>query len=156
DRVRRDVHAQYLSVEYSYIAGHDQTDLINVLENETENVPEAYQTLMELFQETLAVIVFGVMVLLASWQIGLLAAAGAALLVALSHRLTRPIQKLNAVAIGQHRRMVQQILAGLQGMRAIRAFGQEAAERRRFARASRRLKETHRRIDVLQTYMDPV
>jgi ATP-binding cassette, subfamily B, bacterial MsbA len=155
DVLRRDIYQRYLTTPYARLAQHDQADLVNVLENESENVPEAFQTVIELIQEALAVIVFGAMIIIVSWRLGAMAAAGAAMLIVASHFLTRPIQALNAVAIAQHRRMIRVILKGLQGMRAIRAFGQEKAEMSRFSSVSRRLKATHRRIDALQTAIDP-
>lgn len=156
DSVRRDLHGQYFHVSYDYVAKHDHADLMNVIENESEHVPEAFQSVLEMIQDLVAVLVFGVLVLLVSWQIGLIAGVGAAVLLWIARLMSRPIESLNGLAISQHRRMMQRILNGLQGMRAIRAFAQESTEQARFARVSRKLRDTHRRIDVLQTLIDPV
>ena len=156
DRVRRDLHGQYFRVSYDYVAKHDHADLMNVIENESEHVPEAFQSVLEMIQDLVAVLVFGVLVILVSWQIGLIAGVGAAILMWIARLMAQPIESLNGLAISQHRRMMQRILNGLQGMRAIRAFAQESTEQARFARVSRKLRDTHRRIDVLQTLIDPV
>jgi ABC-type multidrug transport system fused ATPase/permease subunit len=156
DEVRRDLHSQYFRVSYDYIAKHDHADLMNVIENESEHVPEAFQSILEMIQDLVAVLVFGVLVALVSWQVGLVAAVGGVALLLIARFMSQPIESLNGLAIAQHRRMMQRILNGLQGMRAIRAFGQEPTEKARFARVSRKLRDTHRRIDILQTLIDPV
>jgi ATP-binding cassette, subfamily B, bacterial MsbA len=156
DKVRRRIHKQYFDVSYDYVAQHDQADLVNVIENESETIPGAFQKLKDVILDLVAVGVFGVMILLISWQVGVIAAVGAGFLLVVARLLSQPIQRLNGLAITARRRMMQQILVGLQGMRPIRAFAQEPAEKLRFARASRRVRDTHRRIDILQTFIDPV
>jgi len=154
--VRCEIHAQYMDVAYAYMAGRDQAYLLNVLEREAEHVPELFQTLKNMSLDAAAVLIFGSLLLLTSWQVSAMALAGGAALVLCLRLASRRIERFGAISIRRRQSMVQRILIGLQSLRTLKAFAQEPLQDHRFRAVSGKVCESDYRMDRLQTFIDPV
>lgn len=136
-RTRDLIHRQYLSVTYGYVQGYDQAALMQVLGTDSHQVASVYAAWTRVVVNCCSIAVFGAMLLAISWKVTLVAAIGAALVAILSRRLSAPAQALGDKVRTTHQRLGEHMLLTLQGMRTIRAFGQENVHQQRFEQASR-------------------
>jgi ABC-type multidrug transport system fused ATPase/permease subunit len=156
EAVRNGIHDQYLSVAYSYVRRHEQGELLNVLATESWAVADACFCLMRIAINSCAIAVFGLFLVALSWQIALIAAIGSGLLYLGLRRLSRPARDLGEQATRVNRALAERMLATLQGMRTIRAFAQEEAERQRFRAASHAVRRAFVRLELLYGVTNPV
>jgi ABC-type multidrug transport system fused ATPase/permease subunit len=70
--------------------------------------------------------------------------------------LARPAQRLGAAAIEANRALAEQMVNTLQGMRTIRAFGQESRREQMFGKASRHARRTFILLDWIYCVIAPV
>jgi subfamily B ATP-binding cassette protein MsbA len=156
ERVRNAIYAQYLQVSYGYIQGRDRGELVNLLATESWTVAEAFHSLTRLGANLCTFVVFGVALAAISWPIALVAAAGTAVTFVGLRVLGAPARRLGEAAIDANRRLAEQMVNTLHGMRTIRAFGQESLRARLFGRASRQARRTLIRLDRVYSMITPV
>lgn len=156
ETIRNRIHEQYLEVSYDYVRRHDQGELLNVLATASWTVAEAWHCLLRIAVSICAVCVFGTFVLTVSWQIALIAAIGSSLLWLMLKAMSRRARRLGEQAMQANRQLAERMLKTLQGMRAIRAFGQEAAENERFRKASRRVRRAFVDLEKLSMLVNPI
>jgi subfamily B ATP-binding cassette protein MsbA len=156
EAVRNGIHDQYLSVAYAYVRRHEQGELLNVLATESWAVADACYCLMRIAINVCAICVFSLFLMALSWPIALLAAVGGGLLFLGLRCLSRPARDLGEQATRVNRALAERMLATLQGMRTIRAFAQEAAERQRFRAASHAVRRTFVRLELLYGVTHPI
>jgi subfamily B ATP-binding cassette protein MsbA len=156
ERVRNAIYAQYLQVSYGDIQGRDRGELVNLLATESWTVAEAFHSLTRLGANLCTFVVFGVALAAISWPIALVAAAGTAVTFVGLRVLGAPARRLGEAAIDANRRLAEQMVNTLHGMRTIRAFGQESLRARLFGRASRQARRTLIRLDRVYSMITPV
>ncbi|HEX5689284.1 MAG TPA: ABC transporter ATP-binding protein, partial [Roseiflexaceae bacterium] len=156
ERARIAVYQQLLDVSYGYVQSRERGDLMNVLAAQTWAVADAFYCLARIGAALVAIAVFGVILIAISWQITLLAAISAALMFAVLRLLTGPTRRLGEAATEAHRKLSGEMLNTLQGMRTIRAYGQEGARRALFEAAARRTRKKFVRMEQLSSVITPV
>jgi ABC-type multidrug transport system fused ATPase/permease subunit len=154
--VRTAIHRQYMTLAYGFMASRDQAYYLNTLEHEAEQVPAAFQTVKDISADAIAILVFGVLLILTSWQMALIAAAGGLAIAFCLRAASDRLERMSALGIRRHRQMIQRILIWLASLRTLKAFAQEPAESARFETRSARTRDTDYRIDRLQTFIDPI
>lgn len=154
--VRNRVHHQYLSVSYPFIQRHEQAYLMHVLGTETWLISSAHGHLTRIVVNICAILVFTAALFSLSWQITMTAIVGS-LLVSLGLRhLSRSVHHLGRHVKYVHQLLGEHMLMTLQGMRTIRAYGQEALHQQRFERASADARQTAIELYRLMAQLHPM
>jgi ABC-type multidrug transport system fused ATPase/permease subunit len=156
EAARNGLHAQYLTVSYGQIRRHEEAQLMEVLGTESWIVAEAYRSVTRVLIGLCAIAVFGASLLVLSWHIALVAVAGSALLALLLRRLSRPAQALGLQVKRVHQALGQQMLITLEGLRTIRAYGQEQTHHERFLQLSVQARQTSFALARLRASLDPI
>jgi subfamily B ATP-binding cassette protein MsbA len=156
ERVRNAIYAQYLHVSYGYIQSRDRGELVNVLATESWTVAEAFHSLTRILSNVCSFAVFGALLAAISWPIAVAAAVATAVTFAALRALSRPARQLGQEAIDANRALAEQMVNTLQGMRTIRAYGQESLRERMFSKASRQARRTLIRLDQVYSVITPV
>ncbi|QOZ24914.1 ABC transporter ATP-binding protein [Bradyrhizobium sp. CCBAU 51753] len=133
---RNRVHLQYLSTSYSFFQRHDEAYLMEVLGTETWLISGAYSSLTRIIVSSCSIFLFLSFLLALSVKITVMAVAASMVVSAGMRHLSRPMQQLGSGVKLVHQRLGEHMLMTLQGMRTIRAYGQEKVHQERFEGAS--------------------
>jgi ABC-type multidrug transport system fused ATPase/permease subunit len=154
--VRDRIHRRYLEVDYGYIRQREEGEMFKMLATESWAVSEAYDAASRIVINAVAMTVMICLLLLISWPLTLIMLTGSALLClglkhvsGLSSRLGRATRKI-------HERLSVCMLQTLQGMRAIRAFGQEAHHQAQFEEISSEARRVATRTATISALLGPV
>ncbi len=156
ETVRNRLHRQCLEISYEEIRQHDQGDLLNILATTSWSVAEAYLSATRVLINACSIAVFMAFLLALSWQITAIAFTGSVVLFGafrvISNRAARLGERINMF----NRGMAARVLVLLQGMRTIRAFGQERQFQQQFEIASRQAAEFGLMLERLYAVIYPV
>ncbi|WP_249144772.1 ABC transporter ATP-binding protein [Bradyrhizobium lablabi] len=133
---RNRVHLQYLSTSYSFFQRHDEAYLMEVLGTETWLISGAYSNLTRIIVSSCSIFLFVSFLFALSVKITVMAIAASMVVSAGLRLLSRPMQELGGGVKVVHQRLGEHMLMTLQGMRTIRAYGQERVHQQRFEGAS--------------------
>jgi subfamily B ATP-binding cassette protein MsbA len=156
ERTRNLIHAQYLKVAYSFIQSRTQANLIEVLAAESWEIATAYNSFTRLVINACSVAVFTLFLTLLSWKIMLVAFIGSALISGVTRLFTGRARELGAAVKKTHEYLGMQMLMTIQGMRTIRAYGQEAAHQELFTHNSYEAREVTNDLVKLSAWIGPV
>jgi ABC-type multidrug transport system fused ATPase/permease subunit len=156
EEARNRVQARYLDVAYGEFRRRDLGALMNILGSETWSLAEAWHAAARIGINLCAALVFGALLLAISWQITLMAAVGTLLLSLVIRVLYRRARPLGEAAVEANRGVAARMLSTLQGMRTLRAFGQEEEEKRRFAEASARVRRRSNQLERIYAAVGPL
>jgi len=156
EKTRNDIYGQYLDVAYQYIQRYDRGDLLNILASESWAVAEIFFSLTRMAVNISSIAVFGVFLLAASWEITVVAGLGSFLLGTALHLLSQPVRRIGEEATRANKLMAENMLATLQGMRTIRAFGREEEEKQRFSNISARVRSIFMESDRINSLVNPI
>jgi ABC-type multidrug transport system fused ATPase/permease subunit len=155
ETVRNDLHRQYLQVSYDFMRRQEQGHLMEVLATESWSLAEAYLRMTRVFINLCAVAVFVVFLLALSWRVTLIAVIGSVILSGTLRFLSAPARRLGILTKAVNERLAERILVTLQGLRTIRAFGQEQAHQRVFEGVSAEARRTAFRLSCLHGFIHP-
>jgi ABC-type multidrug transport system fused ATPase/permease subunit len=130
------LHKQLLSASYAFFRRHNQAQLMEVLGTQSWMIAGAYVSLTRIIVNSCSIVAFSIFLLLVSWKIALFAIAGSAIISFGLRWLKGPAHAFGERAKEVHRQLAEQMLVTLQGMRTIRAYGDEKVHQRRFELAS--------------------
>ena len=133
---RNRVHLQYLSASYSSFRRHDEAYLMEVLGTETWLISGAYGSLTRIIVSLCSIFLFVSFLFALSVTITVTAIAASMIISAGLRHLSRPMQELGSGVKLVHQRLGEHMLMTIQGMRTIRAYGQEGVHQDRFEHAS--------------------
>jgi subfamily B ATP-binding cassette protein MsbA len=155
-KVRQNLLRQYMTVSFDYIRQHDEGELVNILASESDSIADAYYSLTRVAISVCAVSFFAFFLLVISWEITAIAAGGAFLVFSIRRRLSLPARRLGEELTVSKNELIKWIINAVQGMRTIRAFGQEARVEERFAGASSRVHRASVALEHLQQLVPPL
>ncbi|WP_448501131.1 ABC transporter ATP-binding protein [Sphingomonas sp.] len=155
-RARDLVHRNYLAIDYGRFQSHDIAQLMETLGSETWAIARAYRSWTRLLINGCSIAVFTLLLLALSWRITLVALAGSLAINLTARLLARRARAIGAETRAIHRDMGEQMLMTLQGMRTIRAFGQEEHHRARFEAASARASAASLRQERMTAWLSPM
>lgn len=140
---------QLLSVGYEYFSRVPQGTLVNLLDSQTFRASEALRALTTMIGSLCTVAVFGILLLMLSWQltivVGLLV-----LPVSLAVRLLAArAHDWGEEMVSSYSHLAERILELLVSMRTIRIFNREKAEAQRFHVAAEDVKQAYQRTETL-------
>lgn len=153
---RDSVHRQYLSVDYGFLQVREQAELMETLGTETWLVSKAYWSWTRLMINGCTIIVYTSFLFVLSWKITLLALVGSASISAFVRRYSKRARVLGAEARMINRDLGAHMLMTVQGMRTIRAYGQEDSHQSRFAASSERARAASIELDRMSAWLSPV
>jgi ABC-type multidrug transport system fused ATPase/permease subunit len=156
EAARNGLHHQYLTVSYGVIRRHEQAQLMEVLGTESWLVADAYRCWTRVLVGACSILVFGIALVMLSWHVALLALTGSVLLSLLLRRLSRPAQSLGHEVKRVHQQLSEQMLMTLEGLRTIRAYGQEAKQHNSFLHSSALARRTSLALTRLGALLDPI
>lgn len=154
--VRDRIHRQYLEVNYSYIREREEGELLKMLAMESWTVADAYQSLCRIVTNAVSMFVMIAFLLLISWPLTLVAMAGSTILCLALNYASKFARRLGREAMEINQNLAVRMLQMLQGMRAIRAFAQEAHYQRAFERESSEARKIATKTGVLSAILSPV
>jgi ABC-type multidrug transport system fused ATPase/permease subunit len=155
ETVRNDLHRQYLLVSFDFMRRQEQGHLMEVLATESWSLAEAYLRMTRVFINLCAVAVFVVFLLALSWRVTLIAVIGSIMLSGTLRFLSAPARRLGILTKAVNERLAERILVTLQGLRTIRAFGQEQAHQRVFEGVSAEARRNAFRLSCLHGFIHP-
>ncbi len=155
-RLRVGLIRQILDVDYEYLCKTDNGKLLNTIEGETARTTAALGVVFGMITQVSMVIVFTTLLLLISWSLTLTVAAGVLLISLLIRVLARRASKLSMVAVRASQRLSERSVEVFDGMRIIRAFGQEPREERLFTDASEHVRHVELKLDLLGGLVRPI
>lgn len=156
EAVRNRIHGHYLTASYAFMQRHEQAQLMEVLGTESWLIANAYRSLTRILIGLCSIIVFSVFLLALSWQITLMAFAGSIVLAMLLRRLARPAQALGRRVKQVHQELGEHMLMTIEGLRTIRAYGQEGVHQERFEHSSAEARRTSLTLTRLSSLLDPI
>jgi ABC-type multidrug transport system fused ATPase/permease subunit len=156
EAVRNRIHAHYLGAPYAFMQQHEQAQLMEVLGSESWLIADAYRSFTRIVIGACSIVVFGVFLLALSWQITLTACVGSIVMSMLLRRLSRPAQVLGRQVKQVHQELGEQMLMTIEGLRTIRAYGQERTHQERFVRSSAEARRTSLALTRLSALLDPI
>jgi ABC-type multidrug transport system fused ATPase/permease subunit len=156
EAVRNRIHERYLTASYAFMQRHEQAQLMEVLGTESWLIADAYRSLTRILIGACSIAVFGAFLLALSWQITLTALAGSIVMSLLLRRLARPAQALGRQVKQVHQKLGEHMLMTIEGLRTIRAYGQEQVHQERFMRSSAEARRTSLALTRLSSLLDPI
>lgn len=153
---RNRVHQQYLSASYSFFRRHDEAYLMELLGTETWLIAGAYSSFTGLIVSSCSIVLFVSFLFALSVKITILAIAGSMLVSTGLRHLSKPIKALGSSVKLMHQRLGEHMLMTLQGMRTIRAYGQEKLHQDRFERASAEARRVSLELARLSALVSPL
>jgi ABC-type multidrug transport system fused ATPase/permease subunit len=133
---RNRIHLQYLSASYSFFRRHEQAQLMEVLGIESWLISGAYGSLTRIIVSACSIVLFTGFLFALSWQITVTAIVASLLISVGLRQLSAPVRALGGKVKHVHQELAEHMLMTLQGMRTIRAYGQEEMHQNRFENAS--------------------
>jgi ABC-type multidrug transport system fused ATPase/permease subunit len=156
EAARNRLHEQYLTVSYGFMQRHEEAQLVEVLGTESYLVADAYESLTRIVVGACSIVVFAAFLFALSLPITLTAIAGSIALSLVLRRLSRPAQVLGGDVKRIHQKLGEQMLATIQGLRTLRAYGQERVHHERFLHASGQARATSLALMRLSALLDPI
>ena len=156
EAARNGLHEQFLSVSYDFIRRRDQGGLLEILATESWAVATAHTNYTRIVINACSIVVFISFLLALSWRITLIVLVGGLIVTLAVRRLSVPAEALGAKVKEVNRSLAEQILITLQGMRTIRAFGQESAHHARYLSFSTMASTLSLKLERLQSILTPV
>jgi ATP-binding cassette, subfamily B, bacterial MsbA len=155
ETARNRLHEQFLQVSYDFILARDQGQLLNIIAGESWTLGEMYLCVCRILINISSVSIFVLFLLVVSWQLLLVAGSGIILLLLAMHYLSEPARKLGRRMREEHENLAERMLVTLQGMRTLRAFGQEQRYQHTFELASAKVRRTSMAFERLNALVSP-
>lgn len=154
--VRNRIHQQYLTVAYAFVQKHEQATLMQVLGTESWVIASAYAAFTRLIINGCSILVFIAFLMAMSVPITLTAIVGTAMIATVMRFFANPARAYGNQVKGVHRDLGEHMLVTLQGMRTIRAYGQEDFHHGRFVEASAFARESSLAMLRLSAWIGPL
>lgn len=155
-KLRLGIFKQFLSVSYSFLESNESGKLMNTLASETWRASQALTTFIGLIIVTCTIAVYGVLLLLISWQLTLIVSILMVLISLSIQFITRSVKTLGEQAVEYNSALATRMWEGFSGMKVIRAFGRESYEQERFNTLSKKVSYTFLKLDILSGSISPL
>lgn len=155
-KLRTEIFQQLITVSYSFLNNCDSGKLINTLATETWRVSSALSTLFDLIINICTVLIFVALLFLISGKLTVLVIIALIFISAFIRFVTLRAKALGIEAVKANEFLTQKMWEGYSGMKVIRYFGRENYEQARFNSASRAVKDTFFKMDLLSSLVSPL
>ncbi len=154
-QLRSGIVQQLLSVGQSYLDTHDSGKLLNTLGNETWRASAAFTVLASMIINVCMVLTLGIL-LLVIWKLAVVTGLFLLFMSLVIQKLTRNAKLLGSEATAANGKLSQRSVETFQGLRLIRAFGNEPYEQNRFDAASREVSKAFWNMDRICALVQPL
>jgi subfamily B ATP-binding cassette protein MsbA len=154
--LRRRIFGQLMAVDFGFIERDRSGRLLNILASDSWQTSEALKILVRMMITAATIAVYVTLLLLVSWRLTLVVTVGVLAISSVVRLLTRAARELGETVKESNAELADRMVEGIDGMRVIRAFGQERREQRRFDLASNRLRAVMLRLSCLDGVVHPV
>jgi ATP-binding cassette, subfamily B, bacterial MsbA len=154
--LRQALFQQALDLGHPFVAQQGQHRVLNTLDTHVWRTGDALACLFLMVVNGCTIVVFGVLLMIISWQLALAMGAGVLLASLLLRVLTRRANRLSQRAVAANDQLAARILELLSSLKAISALGQEAAERARFDAVTERVRRTVLRMELVAGMVHPL
>ena len=155
-RLRSAILRQVLDLSQSYLDGQDPGRLLNTLGTETWRMATALSLLADMGITLCMVAIFGLLLMILSWQLALLSLVFFVTVSLIIRVLTARVRSLGREAVEANSAFAHRMLEVLNGLRIVRLFGNENWEQKRFDNASLAVRRTFFRVDRISSLVQPV
>lgn len=155
ETVRNRINSQFLEVSYDFILRHDRGYLLNMWASDSWSMGDVYLFSGRILVNLCASAVFFLLLLAISAKLLAISLIGTAVLFIGMHRFAKPARDLGRKMKKGHEKITERMLVTLQGMRALRAFGEEARYQKGFEIASAGVRETCIAFERLHALVSP-
>lgn len=156
DSLRQRIFTHVLHVELDVIERDRTGRWLNILASDSWHTGEALRMFVEMMVTTCTIAVYIVLLLLMSWRLTLVVAVAMLAVSGLVQMLTRAARRSGDGLKSSNSELADRMIEGIDGVRVIRAFGQEAAEQRRFNALSNRVRYAMLHMRALDGLVHPV
>jgi subfamily B ATP-binding cassette protein MsbA len=154
--LRRGVFRQVLGLGHPFIQRQTPSELLNVMDTQLWRTSDALGYLFTLVVNASTIAVFGVMLLVMSWQLTIGAAVAVVFASLTIRMLTRRARHLGELSTAANGTLLRHLLDMLNGARMIVAFGREASETRRFDAATEEVRQAFFRLERVVGLVHPL
>lgn len=154
-RLRARVFDRLLAMDWVDYERADSGTLLTLLASESWRAAQAVQLLLAMLVHLCTVVVFVALLLLISWQLTIVLVVGLLGVSRLVRWMADGVKQTGHASVDANARLGERMWETLAGMRTVRAFGAEDHERTRFAAASREVRRTFLRLDVVTGLVGP-
>jgi subfamily B ATP-binding cassette protein MsbA len=154
--LRRRIFRQLMTVSFGFMERDRSGRLLNILSTETWHTNEALRLVVQIMVIASTVVVYVALLLLMSWRLTLVVTAGMLLISGTVRLLTRAGRGLGEHMKEANAELTDRMIEGIDGMKVIRAFGQERREQGRFDAASTRLRRIMLHMNFIDGSVHPV
>ncbi len=148
DDIRRSLFRQVLTMDYGFLMRSNEGRLINAFETQTWRAMEAMVVLFDLLGDVCMIVVFVFLLFLISWQLTIVVAIlGLIASLLVGRPMVRRVQRLGDAAVSVSAALLQHVVSSLNGIRVVRAFGQEVFEQTKFDSISNEAREIFVRMN---------
>ena len=154
--VRTALFEKYLMLHYTDFIKKDFGQMTNTLHVESWYIPEVIKSVINMTICLLSLGVYLGIIMIFSWQIGLLVIFLGLLMRFLMRSLKEPIRNLGFETTGMHEEMAQRVNSRINAFKTIRAHGLEGREAGIFQDLSKRVSKAFVRMSIVDTYLKPV
>lgn len=155
ETIRNRINSQFLEVSYDFILRHDRGHLLNMWANDSWSMGDVYLFSGRILVNLCASVVFFLLLLAISAKLLAISLIGTTVLFIGMHRLAKPARGLGRQMRRRHEKITERMLVTLQGMRALRVFGEEARYQKGFEIASAGIRETCIAFERLHALVSP-
>ena len=156
EAARNKLHRQFMRVSYEWVTSHEQATLIETLQRDSWMVSGAYIALTKIVISVCSLVVFTIVLLFLSWEIALIAGIGSVMITAVVRLMSRRTKDLGDEVKDLQGNLGQQMLTSIEGMRTIRAYGQERYHEAHFEALSKRTKLASLKLHGTTASLDPI
>ena len=135
-QVRIGLSERIAKADYPFFLAADSAHLINVLNAQSWQAVDAVRASFGRIASLTLVAVLGLILLCVEWRLALIVAAGGLAMKLVQQRFIGRIKAMSLKGTAAHDALTRRTIFSIFGARMIRLFGEDAAERRRFAEAS--------------------
>ncbi len=154
--IRSRVFWRILSIDHAVLDHTESGRLINLLGTETWRASDAVSLAITIMINLCAIAVFGCMLLLLSWKLTLVVAAGIVLISVLLQLFNGRAHQLGRRCIEENAVLGEQMIDGLEGVKVIQSFGMEGARKRMFDAISGKVRTLYFRLDMINRAVNPI
>ena len=154
--LRSGIFYQFLNVSFSFLNAQDSGKLINTLAGETWRTTDALSVFFSLIINICTILVFIILLLSISWKLTLLVSVALLFISYTIKLVTLQSKKLGQQAVEVNQVLTKLMWEGFSGMKAIRYFSKEDYEQARFDRASKEVRDTFFKMNILLGVINPI
>jgi subfamily B ATP-binding cassette protein MsbA len=154
-QIRCELSKRLQSVSFAFFQVQQPARLVNILNTESWKASEAVRVILTRIASLAAVVVFGILLLLASWPLSLMVFAGGLAARYIQKRMETRIRECSMRSVSASQTLSDRILFIIFGSRVIRLFNQQQSEQIRFESASDEVRRAALKVESLSGALWP-